>query len=94
MLPGEVLVRPLITEKGTASQERGKYLFEVNINANKVQVKQAIELAFDVTVINVNITRLPGKTKRSGARTFKTPVQKKAVVTLKVGDQIQLIEGV
>ena len=94
MLPGEVLVRPLITEKGTAFQESGKYLFEVNINANKVQVKEAVERAFDVTVINVNMIRLPGKTKRSGIREFKTPVQKKAVVTLKVGDQIQLIEGV
>ena len=95
MLPGEVLVRPLITEKGTTLQEReGKYLFEVKVKANKTQVKEAVEKAFGITVVSVNITKLPGKTKRAGFRIYHTPARKKAVVTLKPGDKIQLIEGV
>ena len=94
MLPGEVLKHPLITEKGTILQDEGKYLFEVIIKANKAQVKEAVEKAFGVSVVSVNITKLPGKTKRSGFRTFRTPARKKAVVTLKPGDKIQLIEGV
>ena len=94
MLPGEVLVQPLITEKGTTLQDEGKYLFEVKSKANKVQVKQAVEKAFGVTVVSVNIARLPGKTKRSKFRIYRTPARKKAVVTLKPGDKIQLIEGV
>jgi len=90
----EVLRRPLVTEKGTYLQEQNKYLFEVAINANKPQVKQAVEKAFDVTVKSVNLMTVAGKRKRYGRAIAKRPDWKKAVVTLKEGDKIQIFEGV
>ena len=90
----DVLIRPLITEKGTVLQAQDKYLFEVSNNATKELIKKAVQKAFDVTVIRVNITKLPGKGKRFGGRQFTSPPQKKAVVKLKSGDKIQLIEGI
>ena len=90
----EVLRRPAITEKNTALQTQGKYVFEVAGEANKRQVKQAIEAAFKVSVTAVNVTTVPGKEKRMGRRLVQTPSWKKAVVTLKPGDKIELFEGV
>ena len=89
----KVLVRPTITEKSTILHESGKYTFQVAPKANKVEVKQAVESNFNVTVLDVNITKLRGKRKRYGARFTKQPDIKKAVVTLKPGDRIELIEG-
>ena len=66
----------------------------MSLKANKIEVKQAVETRFDVTVLDVNITKLHGKLKRYGPRTKKRPDIKKAVVTLKSGDRINLIEGV
>ena len=63
------------------------------LKANKAQVKEAIEKNFDVTVYGVNITKLHGKRKRYGQRVTKKPNIKKAVITLKPGDRINLIEG-
>ena len=79
----EVLRRPLVTEKGTYLQEQNKYLFEVAIGANKPQVKQAVEKAFDVTVESVNLMTVVGKRKRYGRAIAKRPDWKKAVITLK-----------
>ena len=90
----EVLRRPLVTEKGTYLQEQNKYLFEVAIGANKPQVKQAVEKAFDVTVESVNLMTVVGKRKRYGRAIAKRPDWKKAVITLKEGDKIQIFEGV
>ena len=90
----EVLVRPLITEKSTLLQEGGKYVFQVAPGSNKVEVRSAVELAFDVKVLDVNITMTRGKAKRYGPRIKKRPDTKKAVVTLRRGDRIQIIEGV
>ena len=89
----EVLLRPMITEKSTIMAEMGKYSFQVAPKANKVQIKEAVQKTFGVTVEDVNITRLRGKVKRYGPRFKKRPDVKKAVVTLKSGDRIQLIEG-
>ena len=89
----EVLLRPMITEKSTIMADMGKYSFQVAPKANKVQVKEAVQKTFGVTVEDVNITRLRGKVKRYGPRFKKRPDVKKAVVTLKSGDRIQLIEG-
>ena len=89
----QVLVKPTITEKSTLLQESGKYTFQVNGRANKVEVKEAVEKNFDVTVLDVNITKLHGKKKRYGPRIKQRPDIKKAVVTLKQGDRINLIEG-
>jgi len=90
----EVLRRPLITEKNTMLQAQGKYVFEVAEEANKHQIKQAVEKAFKVKVVLVNVMTVPGKTKRVGRRMVLTPSHKKAIVTLKSGDKIELFEGV
>ena len=89
----EVLLRPTITEKSTILQEDGQYTFEVARKANKTMVKQAVEQNFNVTVTGVNITMNRGKRKRYGPRIKKRPDVKKAVVTLRPGDRIDLIEG-
>ena len=89
----QVLLKPTITEKSTLLQESSIYTFQVDLKANKSQVKEAIEKNFDVTVRDVNITKLHGKRKRYGQRFKKMPDIKKAVVTLKPGDRINLIEG-
>ena len=89
----QVLIKPTITEKSTLLQESGKYTFHIAPKANKVQVKEAVERNFGVTVLDVNITKLHGKKKRYGARITQRPDTKKAVVTLKQGDRINIIEG-
>ena len=89
----KVLEKPTITEKSTILQESGKYTFRVAPKTNKVQVKEAVEKSFDVTVISVNITKTHGKRKRYGSRMSKKPDIKKAVVTLAEGNRINLIEG-
>jgi len=90
----EVLRRPLVTEKNTELQAQGKYAFEVAREANKHQIKQAVEKAFKVEVIAVNVMTVPGKTRRIGRRQVLTQFWKKAIVTLKPGDSIGLFEGV
>ncbi len=90
----EVLHRPLITEKSTTLQAQGKYAFEVAGEANKLQVKQAVEKAFNVKVTAVNVMKVPGKTRRIGRRQVLTQPWKKAIVTLKSEDKIELFEGV
>ena len=90
----EVLRRPLITEKNTMLQTQGKYAFEVAGKANKPQIKQAVEKAFNVKVTAVNVMTVPGKEKRIGRRVVLTPSWKKAVVTLQPGGKIELFEGV
>ena len=89
----EVLRRPLITEKYTALQVQGKYAFEVDGQANKTQIKQAVEKAFKVEVKAVNVLIVPGKKRRLGRRQLPAHPWKKAVVSLKPGDKIELFEG-
>ncbi len=89
-----VLRRPIVTEKSTLLQERSKYVFEIAPKANKAQVKEAVERAFDVKVLAVNITMNRGEMRRVGnVHRIKTPDLKKAVVTLRTGDTIQIFEG-
>lgn len=89
-----VLVRPLITEKNTFLQALNKYAFEIAKEANKPQVKQAVEKTFKVKVITVNVSTVPGKTKRVGRQMVQTRSWKKAIVTLQAGDKIEIFEGV
>jgi large subunit ribosomal protein L23 len=89
----EVLRRPLITEKSTTLQIENKYAFEVDKAANKPQIKQAVEKAFKVQVLSVNVVTIPGKTRRLGRRLLPARPWKKAIVTLKPGDTIQFFEG-
>ncbi len=90
----EVLRRPLVTEKSTVLQGLNKYAFEVADDANKLQIKQAVEKAFKVTVTGVNVVTMQGKKKRMGRREVVTLPWKKALVTLKAGDKIEFFEGV
>jgi large subunit ribosomal protein L23 len=90
----EVLRRPLITEKSTALQAQNKYAFEIADGANKLMIKQAVEKAFKVTVMGVNVITMRGKTRRVGRRQVQTSPWKKAIVTLKMGDKIEFFEGV
>ena len=90
----EVLRRPLITEKNSALQTQGKYVFEVAGEANKNQIKQAVEKAFNVKVTAVNVMTMPGKTRRIGRRMVLTPTRRKAIVTVKAGEKIGFFEGV
>ena len=90
----EVLRHPLITEKNTVLQAEGKYAFKVAEEANKPQIKQAVEKAFNVKVTAVNVMSVPGKRKTIGRQQVLTQSWKKAIVTLKPGDRIELFEGV
>jgi len=89
----EVLRRPVVSEKNTALLTQNKYTFEVARGANKHQIKEAVEKAFKVKVSDVNVQTVPGKTRRFGRRSKVTPWWRKAVVTLKEGDKIELFEG-
>lgn len=92
----EVLRRPVITEKSVIfSDEENQYAFEVDSRANKLQIKEAVELAFDVEVEKVNVMVMPAKTTRRGNNVrIRKPKWKKAIVTLAAGDSIQIFEGV
>ena len=90
----EVLTRPLITEKNSTLQAQNKYAFEVAGGANKPQIKQAVEKAFKVKVNTVNVITVPGKMRRVGRQVVLTKSWKKAIVTLKPGDKIEIFEGV
>ena len=90
----EVLRRPIVTEKNTLLQEHNKYAFEVARHADKHQIKLAVEKAFKVKVTAVNVITVPAKTRRVGRRQVATSPWKKAVVTLKPGQKIEIFEGV
>ncbi|MEX0786044.1 MAG: 50S ribosomal protein L23 [Dehalococcoidia bacterium] len=92
--PYEVIVRPLITEKATILAGDHKYAFEVDVRANKNQIRAAIQTAFNVQVLKVNTMNVAGKTRRTGSRTTRKRSWKKAIVTLAEGDTIQIFEGV
>jgi large subunit ribosomal protein L23 len=95
--PYSVIVRPLVTEKSTALSGVNKYIFEVDMRANKPQIKAAVEKAFEVTVTGVNVMVMKGKShggSRVRRRITYSPDWKKAVVTLSPEDRIELFEGV
>ena len=92
--PYEVLRRPIVTEKSTMLSEQGKYVFEVATRANKPQIRAAVEAAFDVHVRAVNTSIVRGKTKRTGRGVSQSKPWKKAVVTVRPGERIEVFEGV
>jgi large subunit ribosomal protein L23 len=95
--PYSVILRPLVTEKSTELAGANKYIFEVDTRANKPQIKEAVEKAFDVTVTAVNVMNMKGKShggRRFGRRITHSPDWKKAVVTLAPDNHIELFEGV
>jgi large subunit ribosomal protein L23 len=90
----QIIIRPLITEKNTNLMSLNKYSFEVDRSANKMQIKQAIESIFNVSVTAVHTMNVRGKLRRRGMRYGYTADWKKAIVTLAEGDRIELFEGV
>lgn len=95
LVPHDVLVRPLVTEKITAMREgANKVGFLVRRDANRIQIKQAVEAVLKVRVTKVNLLNVLGKTKRLGRFVGKRPDWKKAIVTLKEGEKVDLFENV
>ena len=88
----QILRRPLLTEKATVSREaRNEYAFEVSTRANKVQIKEAVEVIFGKKVKKINTVILPAKRGMRGRRAYIRAVQyKKAYVTLQEGETIEL----
>src|SRR4051794_41671099 len=103
---GYIIKRPLLTEKGTRLKETGgappgvfteetlrpQVLFEVAMNANKIEIKQAIEALFSVKVVDVHTQIMRGKEKRIGRYMGMRPNWKKAIVTLAAGNKIEFFE--
>ena len=90
----DIIRKPVITEKSMAAMSENKYTFIVHKNANKVQIKKAIEEVVGVTVEKVQTVRTMGKTKRVGVHVGKRADQKKAIVTLtKDSKSIEFFEG-
>ncbi len=89
-----VLLRPLVTEKGSHLGVLNKYLFEVDYNTNKIEVAKAIEAAYGVKPTKVNIIKLAGKVMRRGRTVGRRKNWKKAIVTLPEGKTIQIYEGI
>ena len=91
--PYEILVKPLVSEKSMMMMGENKYSFAVAKDANKIEIKNAVEKLFNVTVLSVNTRTIQGKVTRQGRYEGKRPDVKKAIVTLKAGDQIKVFEG-
>lgn len=89
----DVLKKPIVTEKTTMLAEQRKYTFEVDRNANKIQIKQAVEELFDVKVEKVNVINMKKKPKRVGQYLGYTKGVSKAVVTLAEGHSIDIYKA-
>lgn len=90
MTPEQIIKRPIaLTEKAARLKGENKVVFEVDLDANKIQIRQAVEAMFDVKVADVDTLIQRGKQKRMGRRLAKRKNWKKAIVTLREGDDIQ-----
>ena len=85
----DILIRPLITERGTDLMQDNKFVFVVDKRANKIQIAQAVKEVFNVTVEAVNTMNVKGKTKRRGRTVGRTNSYKKAIVKLAEGQTIE-----
>ena len=98
----DIILNPMLTEKSNSLTEQfNKYVFKVNINANKLQIKKALEKRFDIRITKISTVLVKGKSKnttvKSGGHVIRTSGYreswKKAIVTLNEGDKINLVEG-
>ena len=97
----KILIRPIFTEKMSRLEEDSKYSFQVMVGSNKLEIKKAVEAMFNVSVKKVSTSNRSGKKKnmtvRSGGRTIRTNGKrsnwKKAIITLKEGDTIDLLDS-
>jgi large subunit ribosomal protein L23 len=93
--PHQILIRPLLTEKMTTLKEtQNKICFLVNPKSNKIEIKRAAEEVLKVKIDSVNIINTQGKRKRLGRYEGKRSDLKKAILTLKKGEKLELFEGV
>ena len=90
--PRDVIIRPVVSEKSYAGLEANRYTFLVRPDANKTEIKEAIQKIWNVHVLSVNTLTRKGKVKRQRFVEGKRPDQKRAVVTLVEGDQIEIFE--
>ena len=95
MKPEDIIIAPIVTEKSNDMLQQGKYTFEVNKNATKVEIANAVEKLFEVKVLKVNTVSVKGKSKRVGYHQGKTSDWKKAIVTIDTnpGDSTYLGKG-
>lgn len=92
--PHDIILRPVLTEKAYDGLADKRYVFEVALDANKIEIRQAVEAVFGVKVESVNTLRTLGKIKRQGRYSGRTPEVKKAIVTLKSDSKgIEFFEG-
>lgn len=92
---GRILIQALVSEKATELQEKQNcYVFKVAKNANKLEIKNAVEKGFNVKVISVTVSNVKGKSKKLGRFEGRRPGWKKAFVSLKEGESIDLFENV
>jgi large subunit ribosomal protein L23 len=90
--PRDVIIRPVVSEKSYAGLEANRYTFLVHPNANKTEIKEAIQKIWNVRVLGVNTMNRKGKVKRQRYVTGRRSDQKRAVVTLAAGDSIEIFE--
>lgn len=90
--PHEVLIKPIVTEKSTGLMEENKYTFKVDRNANKIEIKHAVETLFKVNVTDVKTMNVIGKLKRQGRTQGYTPSWKKAIVSVQAGQRLPIFE--
>ena len=90
----QIIKRPLITEKSNTEREsHNRISFEVDLRANKSEIKKTIERLFNVKVTKINTVTMPGKSRRFGRSVSAPKKWKKAIATLKEGDRIDIFEG-
>ena len=93
----DIIKKPIVTEKAMKLQELNQYCFEVDVNANKIEIKKAIEKMFEVDVLSVRTTRVKPKTRsrftKTGIQRGKTKERKKAFITIKEGQTIEVVTG-
>ncbi len=93
LTPQDILIEPIVSEKSVGDMEYNKYIFKVHLQANKNEIKKAVEQIFKVRVVKVNTHKFRGKKKRLGLYQGRRSNWKKAVVTLAEGERIELFEG-
>ena len=93
MNPHDVILAPVLSEKAVSVIDSGKYTFFVHPQANRTQIKEAIETVFEVGVTKINLVKVSGKLKRQGKYQGRTADRLKAIVTLKAGQRIEQLDG-
>ncbi|MGI6722316.1 MAG: 50S ribosomal protein L23 [Anaerovoracaceae bacterium] len=92
--PYDVILKPVVTERSMEDAQNKKYTFKVAVDADKIEIKKAVESIFEVEVKKVNVMNVKGKTKRMGRSEGKTAASKKAIVTLTdASKEIEFFQG-